>query len=346
MNFDEEAGRTRRAGWRGHGCRLILALACAAAMAAVAVPAAVAAPPPQPQAACPPTAQSQLTPRVLAAARRQAADRGYLWRLDRDGHSSWLYGTLHLGRAAWVVPGPRLAQALQASDTVALEIDPLDAEAMKPLFEPGDPVRRAQVLTPARLQRLQRQWEQACAADAGGGHARLQPLLQATVLSSHAAQRDGLYTDFAIDLVLAGHARHAGLPLVALESAQSQLALLRADTAEEEAQQIDEALDELENGRLRRRLGGLAAMWARSDWPRLQDYAQWCECLETPTDRALMKKLLDDRNPALAEGIDALHAQGRRVFAAVGALHMVGPLGLPALLAQRGFVLTPLLPPP
>ena len=50
-----------------------------------------------------------------------------------------------------------------------------------------------------------------------------------------------------------------------------------------------------------------------------------------------MKRLLDDRNPALAERIDALHAGGAPVFAAVGSLHMTGPLGLPALLAQRGF---------
>lgn len=297
-------------------------------------------------AACPPSAESQLTPKTRSAAQRRPADRGYLWRLERDGHASWLYGTLHLGRAAWTVPGPRLAQALRESDTLALEIDPLDTEAMQPLFEPGDPVRRAQVLTPQRLERLRRQWRVACAEDADGAHARLQPLLQVTALSGHAAQRDGLYTDFAIDLVLAEHARRAAMPVVALESAQSQLALFSADTAEEEAQQIDEALAELENGRLRRRLGELAAMWARGDLPRLQDYARWCECMDTPAERAQMRRLLEERNPALAEGIAALHAGGQRVFAAIGALHMVGSAGLPALLEQRGFTVTQVLPAP
>jgi uncharacterized protein YbaP (TraB family) len=42
-------------------------------------------------------------------------------------------------------------------------------------------------------------------------------------------------------------------------------------------------------------------------------------------------------NPGLARNIDALHAEGKRVFAAVGSLHMVGPLGLPALLRERGY---------
>ena len=295
---------------------------------------------------CPPAAQSLLTPRALEQARKQPRDRGYLWRLERDGHSSWLYGTLHLGRANWVVPGPLVSKALRASDTMALELDPLDAEAMQPLFSPADPARLAQVMSPERQQRLAQQWQAACAKDAAGLFAQLQPLLQASVLSGHSAQRDGLYTDFAIDVVLAGYARHAGLPLVALETAQSQLALFTGDTAEEEAQQIDAALQELESGRLRQRMGELAAMWARSDWPRLQAYEQWCECMKTPAERAFMHKLLDERNPVLADGIEALHADGQRVFAAVGALHMVGPAGLPTLLEQRGFTLTQVLPPP
>jgi len=28
---------------------------------------------------------------------------------------------------------------------------------------------------------------------------------------------------------------------------------------------------------------------------------------------------------------------GKQVFAAVGSLHMIGPMGLPALMAQRGY---------
>ena len=50
-----------------------------------------------------------------------------------------------------------------------------------------------------------------------------------------------------------------------------------------------------------------------------------------------MRKLNDERNPPLADGIEAQHSQGQRVFAAVGALHMTGPQALPLLMAQRGF---------
>ena len=51
----------------------------------------------------------------------------------------------------------------------------------------------------------------------------------------------------------------------------------------------------------------------------------------------MLARLNDARNPAMAERIAALHGEGRRVFAAVGALHMTGAQGLPRLLRERGF---------
>jgi uncharacterized protein YbaP (TraB family) len=81
----------------------------------------------------------------------------------------------------------------------------------------------------------------------------------------------------------------------------------------------------------------LAQAWADGDLGALEDYPNWCRCADTESQRALLRRLNDERNAAMAERIDALHGQGRRVFAAVGALHMTGPQALPLLLAQRGF---------
>ena len=54
----------------------------------------------------------------------------------------------------------------------------------------------------------------------------------------------------------------------------------------------------------------------------LADYERWCECAVGAEDRALLARVNDERNPGLAEGIDALHRDGRKLLAAVGALHM------------------------
>ena len=77
----------------------------------------------------------------------------------------------------------------------------------------------------------------------------------------------------------------------------------------------------------------------------MQDYERWCDCIHDAQDRAELQRLNDGRNPALARGIAALHAQGRPVLAAVGALHLSGEQFLPLLLAQLGFEVERLVPP-
>ena len=81
----------------------------------------------------------------------------------------------------------------------------------------------------------------------------------------------------------------------------------------------------------------LAVAWEQGDVAALEDYEKWCECAADEADRAALRKLNDDRNAPLADGIENQHRQGSRVFAAVGALHMTGPQSLPRLLEQRGF---------
>jgi uncharacterized protein YbaP (TraB family) len=78
-------------------------------------------------------------------------------------------------------------------------------------------------------------------------------------------------------------------------------------------------------------------VWADGRLAELERYEDWCRCMDTERERGLMRRLLADRNPAMVERIEALHDGGKRVFAAVGSLHMVGPAGLPALFRARGY---------
>lgn len=291
------------------------------------------------QAACPPSAIASLE--KPGTALRNGVDRGMLWRIERDGRTSWLYGTLHVGRGDWVRPGPTIQKALAQSDTLALELDSRDEATARTMGQPADPELLARVLAGERGRRLARQASEACVPP--GTLSRLQPILQVTALSALAGRADGLYPEFGVDETLAVSARNTNKPIVALESAAEQLKVLAGDSEAEEAEQVDAALDELESGKLRGQLKELAEVWARSDAARLARYADWCDCVKTPAEQRLLKRLLDDRNPNLADGIERLHASGKGVFAAVGALHMIGAQGLPTLMAARGFTVTPVL---
>lgn len=290
-------------------------------------------------AACPPSAIASLEKPGIGL--RNGVDRGMLWRIERDGRTSWLYGTLHVGRGDWVRPGPTIQKALTQSDLLALELDSRDEATARTMAQPADPALVARVLGGERARRLERQNAEACVPP--GATSKLQPILQVTALAGLAGRADGLYPEFGVDETLAVSARNSSKPIVALENAADQLRVLTGESEDEEGQQIDAALDELESGKLRGQLKELADVWARSDAARLARYADWCDCLNTPAEQRLMKRLLDDRNPGLADGIERLHASGKGVFAAVGALHMIGPQGLPTLMAARGFTVTPVL---
>lgn len=264
----------------------------------------------------------------------QPKDRGLLWRLEKDGRSAYLYGTLHLGRPHWQSPGPQLLQALQASDTVALELDaedPATREALQRLS-----LAPAGKRLPQDLQaRLRHHTERACLP--AHALAALHPLLQAMTLSLLQARWDGLDASFAQEALLSRWARAQGRPVVALETASEQLALLLPAEPALQLQMTRQLLDQLEQDISRATLLRLVAAWERGDLQALQTYEDWCDCIASEADRAYLRRLNDGRNPALAARIEALHARGTRLFAAVGALHMTGPMALPRLLAERGF---------
>ena len=287
----------------------------------------------QAPASCPPTAEA-FTPEQLQAGQRGARDRGFLWRITRDGRSSWLYGTVHAGKRGWVFPGPKVMQALKASDTIALELDLQDPEIGRRLGAGMAAQRSAPLPEPLR-QRLARLADAECIP--AQMLAPLSPEMQVATLSVLAARRDGIDPSYGIDAVLGGFGRSAGKPVVSLETPEQQLRVLQMQTPQETLGFVESGLQDLESGRARPLVLRLTQVWADADLDELARYASWCDCLNTETDRAQQARLLDERNPPLADAIAALHNAGKRVFAAVGSLHMIGPLSLPALLAQRGF---------
>ncbi|MEO6362759.1 MAG: TraB/GumN family protein, partial [Caldimonas sp.] len=149
--------------------------------------------------------------------------------------------------------------------------------------------------------------------------------------------RDGLDPANAIDLVLAVLAREFGKPVASLETPELQMQALQMPSQAETIDLVTSGLDDLESGRTRPMLNRIAEVWTDGNYAELSRFESWCDCVDTATERAAMKRLLDDRNPLLAASIDNLHSGGTRVFAAVGSLHMIGPVGLPALMKQRGY---------
>ena len=291
---------------------------------------AVAAPAPS----CPPAAVVP-TPDQVAAAQRDALDLGPLWKATKDGRTVYLYGTIHVAQWTWRYPGPQVRRAIEASDVVALELDLADRDVLQRLQKAilRDPA--APALPEALQKRLSASIAAACAAPAT--FALMRAEMQAATLEVMQGRGFGLYPEFGIDLQLAAIGHGLGKPVRSLETPESQAALVVSDDPAETARSVAETLDDLEGGHGPAMLKRMAADWARGDVDDLDAYATWCGCLDTPSQREDFAKLIDGRNPLMADKIVQWHAQGRSLFVAVGSLHMTGHAGLPELLRARGF---------
>ncbi len=273
-------------------------------------------------------------PTTTAVALKAAPrDRGMLWRATRGGRSSYLFGTLHVGKPEWRRLGPQTSAALRESDVLALEIDAQDPGVSEAMAQP----QPARPLPADLAQRLQQALQRACVpAESMVG---LHPVWQVSLLTLLEARWLGMDPAYAQEHLLAAQARSQGVPVVSLETVATQTEALVPSGEDQGDQLLEQSLQQLQDQSGRRVLRKLARAWEAGDLATLENYEAWCECGADATERAFMRRLNDERNPRLADGIEARHAQGQRVFAAVGALHMTGPAALPSLLRERGFKL-------
>ncbi len=289
-----------------------------------------------PQTNCPPPPAAP-SPEVVQQAMSHAKDRGFLWRISKDGHDSWLYGTIHVAKFDWMFPGPRVKAAVLGSDVVALELDMLDPDIRRRMSQgmAALSAKSEQHLPPALTTRLRAQAKASCTPyESIAAYPGEMQLITITLMK---ARQEGLESSYAIDAMLAGMGHAAQLQVISLETPESQIAALKQDDRQAGIRYLESSLEEMESGKDRKQLLHITRVWENSDSKELARYEEWCDCVNTPEQRQFMHKLLDERNPLLADKIDAEHRNGKRIFAAVGSLHMFGETGLPSLMAKRGY---------
>ncbi|WP_046900266.1 MULTISPECIES: TraB/GumN family protein [Gluconobacter] len=269
-------------------------------------------------------------------------DRGFLWKATKDGHTSWLYGTVHASREEWLMPGPLIRSAILRSQAVALELNLQDPQTLAALRKPEEPANREKLIASGRKKKLDALADELCIPTAGFATTAIG--LEAAGLSASAARADGYYPDYAVDFVLQGMAGSLKKEVIALEDIQTQRNLLISPKLSEENAFIDETIKQISSGEARKDEDQLIAMWGRSDLTRLNQYKQWCKCERTPQEKRQTFHMIDERNAAMAQKILTLHDSGKSLFVAVGSLHMAGPQGLPALLKKDGFDVQQIVP--
>lgn len=273
---------------------------------------------------------------VLCAGALAGEGAGPIWRVSGTGvEPSYLMGSVHVGYPE-LYPMPAIVrEAYARSEILVVEADILAAPAEMA-------AKTAALGLYPKGQRLQdalgpEQWQAVAAAaeHVGLPLSALQgqkPWLAYSALTLSAARREGYHEAFGVDRHFLEKAHREGRAIRELEGLAHQLEVLAG---------IPEALQgEMLAHSARRMLGGesgievLMAAWREGDMPALQGLIE----AEFPAElMPLYEVLVAERNRAMAERLDLWLAQGHSLFIVVGAAHVVGPVGLVALLRERGY---------
>ncbi|HEY0193496.1 MAG TPA: TraB/GumN family protein [Kofleriaceae bacterium] len=255
------------------------------------------------------------------------------WSIEKDGKTTYLLGTMHVGIDAQARLPAIVWAKFHAATTFAMEANLDDPEAAAMIKPTG-------VSLHDQLGEVY--WKKLVDA-LGPGMARafdhLPPLVPATALSTR-----GLPTTDPMDKTLAARAAAEHKQLIYLEQAKFQIALL-AKWMDLKALKV--ALDELPSNEQHARdtiaayvSGDEAGLLAIRDGER--EDALHHGYTEAEYDQE-MTELLFNRNASWIDAIDRLHTVGGG-FVAVGALHLLGAHSVLELLAQRGYRITRITP--
>jgi uncharacterized protein len=281
-------------------------------------------------------------PEVIRDTMAKATDRGFLWRLEKDGKTSHVFGTVHLGQFEWMFPGPALRDAMVKAKAIALELNPMSTENQQ--FFAKSQRDGLLPIPPALAQRLENVSKALCV-----DNTLLQAVNQETlvsVLTLASARREGWYADYGSEVFMAGFAFGAKKPVVELENAALQSQALKTSMGgDPDWKVVTQWLDDQDSGKTVKVLKRMMIAWNTSDIKAFETYAEWCECAITEADKERMRLLNDERNDNLAARIMQEHEKsGGNLLAAIGTLHFTGPKAVQKLLAGLGFTVTRVVP--
>lgn len=268
----------------------------------------------------------------LAAAGAQAQPA--LWEVQGRGNTVWLFGSVHvLPPGGFTIEGA-LAAAFDAAEAVCLEVDTsgiADADvAALTLARAIDPEGR----TLFDLLGPQADRARTMAAMAGielAPLARFEPWFVGLTVALVALQQHGYDVEHGVERVIEKAAAGGGKRLCGLETLDEQLGFLDGLAPETQRDFLLETLAEA--GAIEVQMNTMLAEWREGDADALarqieEDFRDY---------PGLDARLIYDRNARWADQVGAMLEGGGDVLLVVGALHLVGPRGLPQLLAERGY---------
>lgn len=264
---------------------------------------------------------------------------GQLYRVTHDGKTSYLFGTIHVGRDGAYPLDPVVSRALLDSKALVIELDIREDQAFQVAlarhgrYADGDTIQNH--LSPATFQRT----TQALARAGIALHSvqQYKPWLIANLLVGAELGKHGYQRSQAVEYALLAAAQKQDKAVRELESADYQLSLFDSLDEHQQEQYLLENLADLDDGDSLKKSQALIEAWSAADPARIHDAWKTATTGNSISAGFMNRVLLGKRNPEMAANIERIMQQDQVAFIGVGLLHLVGDDGLPQLLKRRGY---------
>ncbi|MDH4106879.1 MAG: TraB/GumN family protein [Gammaproteobacteria bacterium] len=258
-----------------------------------------------------------------------------LWLVEGAANRVYLLGSVHLLRQSDYPLPSRIDAAYEDADKLVMELDmdDLDPVATQSLVSSLGMLPEGSSLADLVGSEVYSQAQELAAGLDLPLHllSSVEPWLAAITIEQLALTRIGFNPAFGVESHLAGKAGSDGKDILGLERIEEQLSFL--DTLSLDAQRALLLQTLVDSAELESTMDELIDAWRNGRIDELED-AMLNDMLEFPE---LYQALVVSRNRAWTERIEALLGERTDYLVVVGALHLIGDDGLPALLQRRGF---------
>ena len=257
-----------------------------------------------------------------------------VWSVAGRTNSVYLFGSVHLLKPGEFVLQGALEEAYEDAEAVFLEVDmddlsPLELAAAT-AHRPIDPQGRSLDELMGGDAALARDRAREAGIDLSL-LGQLEPWFAGLTIVSLALARDGYVADAGVEQVVQVRAAADDKEILGLETLDEQLAALDSMEIGVQREFLLKALDDAQ--RPADALETFLRSWREGDDEALAEELA-SEFAGAPE---LYRSLMLDRNRNWVERISGLLGDSRDYLVVVGALHLVGDDGLPAMLAARGY---------
>ncbi|WP_269543107.1 TraB/GumN family protein [Cerasicoccus fimbriatus] len=280
---------------------------------------------------------------ALSSALADNSMGSYLFSISKEGYAtSYLFGTIHLPDKRVTELPKNVIDTYRKVDAVYTEI-PMEAEEMlgaaqSMMLPNGNTLK--DVLPPETLAGFERELKAINPQFTAEPFMALKIWAAASTLMMLETQLKNPGVN-AMDMALYMGAKKGGKRVGGIESAAEQMALFDAFSDEEQIALMDSMLDYMQE--MREQGEGytdeMIDAYLSGDLKKLEEMMASYEMEDEALQAKFEKLFIEDRNVLMAVRIERIMAQNldQSEFFAVGAAHLYGPGGVPALLRDAGF---------